>query len=208
MMISFLAMIFCVGTHEQLFEAIGNMIGKDLQGISIDYEAFARGVKEGSEGKESSMTLEECLFALAAFHSETNLKEAEDFLARNLAEKGINSLEKGKVLFRVNEKGTGEAVQAYDSPLVRYEGKMLNGQIFVSSEEEVLSLDTVIEGLRVGIEGMLEGEKRTIYIHPDFGFGGEDFNMPNALLIFEVEVLKANVSGGTIASELAEEKPL
>lgn len=203
----FMAVMLCVGNHEQISEALGNMIGRDLQGLSLDYEAFVRGIKEGSEGKESPMTMEECLFALTTIHSEANLKEAEDFLARNRNEEGVKSLEEGKVLVRIDEEGKGEVVESSDSPLVRYEGKMLNGQIFLSSGEEVLSLDNVIEGLRIGIEGMREGEKRTIYIHPEFGFGGEEPTMPNSLLIFEVEVLRANASGGP-SHELAEKKEL
>jgi len=203
--ISFFAALLCFGDLEKISEAIGNMVGKDLQGISIDYEAFVRGVKQGSEGKEPSMDLEECLMALGAFQAEKNLKEANEFLAKNLKEEGIVSVEKGKVLYCIKEEGTGETVQSYDSPLIRYEGKTLSGQVFASSEE-VVAFDSIIEGLGKGIQGMREGEKRTLYIHPDLGFGSEDFSMPNMLLIFDVEVIKANSSGGTISSDLAELK--
>lgn len=198
-------LFFCSGDHQKISEAIGNMIGKDLQGISIDYDAFVQGMKEGRDGKDSPMSMEECLQVLNSLMAETNLKEAEDFLAEHKEKKGVVSLEEGKILYQVDAVGSGEVIQSYDSPLVRYEGRMLKGASFVSSEEEVLSLDQVIEGLRKGISGMREGEKRTIYIHPEFGFGADDFNMPNALLIFEVEI-KARASQAAISSDLAETK--
>jgi peptidylprolyl isomerase len=41
---------------------------------------------------------------------------------------------------------------------------------------------------------MREGEIRTLYIHPDLGYGCIHDAAPNALLIFEIEVLKADAS--------------
>jgi len=53
-------------------------------------------------------------------------------------------------------------------------------------------LDAMIEGARLGILGMKEGEKRIIYVHPDLSFKTKQFhfNLPNALFIFEIEALK------------------
>ena len=39
---------------------------------------------------------------------------------------------------------------------------------------------------------MKEGEKRVIYIHPDLAYGTYGSLPPNSLLIFEIEVVKAN----------------
>jgi peptidylprolyl isomerase len=40
---------------------------------------------------------------------------------------------------------------------------------------------------------MKEGEKRTIYIHPDLGYGTSGMLPPNSLLTFEVEIMKSHV---------------
>ena len=38
---------------------------------------------------------------------------------------------------------------------------------------------------------MKEGEKRRIFVHPDLGYGTSGHLAPNSLLIFDVEVVKA-----------------
>ena len=39
---------------------------------------------------------------------------------------------------------------------------------------------------------MKEGEKRKLFVHPDLGYGTQGQLPPNALLIFEVEIVKAD----------------
>ena len=39
---------------------------------------------------------------------------------------------------------------------------------------------------------MKEGEKRRLFLHPDLGYGTTGHLPPNSLLIFDVEVVKAN----------------
>ncbi len=39
---------------------------------------------------------------------------------------------------------------------------------------------------------MKEGEKRTIYIHPEKAYGVTGHLPPNSLLIFDVEIIKAH----------------
>ena len=188
----------------KLSEAIGHLIGKNLHsiGMTVDYEALVRGLKEGNEGKEAPLSEEECMLALEAIQQEAvvqlakkNLSAANEFLINNGQREGVIEIENGKLQALVIQEGSGEVVQSYHVPLVRYEGRTREGQVFSSSlGEEAMALDSVIEGLRRGIEGMHEGEKRTLYIHPDLGFGAEDPSMPNALLIFDVEVIRADAS--------------
>jgi len=58
----------------------------------------------------------------------------------------------------------------------------------------MMSLDEIIPGLKSGLIGMKEGEKRTIYIHPDLAYGSAGYLPPNSLLTFEIELVKANSS--------------
>jgi peptidylprolyl isomerase len=39
---------------------------------------------------------------------------------------------------------------------------------------------------------MREGEKRTVFIHPELAYGTNGYLPPNSLLTFEVEIVKAN----------------
>ena len=56
----------------------------------------------------------------------------------------------------------------------------------------MVSLDETIPGFSKGIIGMKEGEKRTLYIHPDLAYGVNGNLPPNSLLTFEIEIVKAN----------------
>jgi peptidylprolyl isomerase len=99
------------------------------------------------------------------------------------------------VQYKVEKAGEGVTVQEHDSPLLRYTGKFLDGTVFGSSkEDELISLDETLPGFTKGIIGMKEGEKRTLFIHPDLGYGTSGYLPPNSLLTFEVEVLKANAA--------------
>jgi peptidylprolyl isomerase len=219
------APLFCEEAREEkkndvakLSEAMGHLIGKNLQsmGLPIDINALVRGMKDGCDGKEAPLSEDECVQALAALQEETlllqaeeNLAHANEFLAQNLKQNGIISLEKGKVQYQIVKSGSGNAVQPYNSPLLRYKGRYLNGQTFgTSSGDEVISLDETIEGFSKGILGMREGEIRTVYVHPDLGYGRHGLSMPNALLIFEVELLKADASAEAQAASNAEDAPL
>lgn len=197
---------------ELISESMGHLIGKNLKSLSFKFnlEKVIQGIKNSSEGKEPPLNEEQCTEAIAmmqekAFHEESdrNLKEADDFLSQNKVKKGIVLREDGKLQYRTEKEGSGETVQKTNSPLVRYQGKYLDGTTFGSSEEgELITLDETIPGFRKGILGMKEGEKRTIYIHPDLGYGTNGFVKPNSLLTFEVEVIQAD---GTHTNEITDE---
>jgi len=183
-------------------EAFGHLIGKNLQsiGVKFDIAQVIKGLQDATKGKDSPMTELECVQAIAAVQeklykeqSQENLKSAESFLDTNCKSEGMVSLEEGKVQYRVEKTGEGALVEAQFSPLIRYTGKFLDGSVFGSSkEEEKISLDEIIPGLKTAVLGMKEGEKRVIYIHPDLAYGTQGILPPNSLLTFEVEIVKAN----------------
>jgi peptidylprolyl isomerase len=182
--------------------AFGHVIGKNLEtlGFKFDMTAVIKGVQDALAGKDSPMSEMECIQAIAtaqegAFKKQAadNLQQAETFLSTNAKNAGVVSIEEGKVQYKTTNSGEGAAVQEHDAPLIKYCGKYLDGSVFGSSkEEEVVSLDEVIPGLRAGLIGMKEGEKRTVYIHPDLAYGNAGYLPPNSLLTFEVEIVKAS----------------
>lgn len=59
---------------------------------------------------------------------------------------------------------------------------------FYQNEEGVMqSLEEAIEGFSKGALGMKTGEKRIIYIHPDYAYGLYDPFHPSTAVIVEVE---------------------
>lgn len=183
-------------------EAFGHLIGKNLEtlGVDFDIDLVMKGLKEAGLGKKPPLSEAECIEAIAKAQAEAfqkqakgNLEKAETFLKMNGQKKEVVTLEKGRLQYKVDQKGTGEAVKEHFSPVIRYVGKYLDGSIFDESKEgEVVALDESIPGFSKGLLGMKEGEKRTLYIHPEFGYGTRGFVPPNSLLTFEVEVVKAN----------------
>ena len=185
----------------KLSEAFGHLIGKNItsMGLKFDMLYVIKGLQDAAIGKTSPMTEAECIQALTSAQessfkeqSSTNLTLAEEFLKKNTATEGVVSLEEGKIQYKIEKQGTGDKLKENSSPLIRYVGKFLDGSIFgSSSEDEMISLEEMISGLKNGIIGMQEGEKRTIYIHPDLAYGTSGSLPPNSLLTFEIEVIKA-----------------
>lgn len=187
----------------KISEAFGHIIGKNIEtiGVQLDIARVVKGLQDASQGKNSPMSETECVQAISKVQEiifqeqcTQNLQKAADFLKQNAKEKGVVSLEEGKLQYKIETEGKGALVQEHASPMIRYTGKYLDGKVFgASKEDEHVCLDETISGFTKGLIGMKEGEKRTLYIHPDLAYGTSSYLSPNSLLTFEVEVIKAHV---------------
>ena len=98
----------------------------------------------------------------------------------------------------VEKEGTGDKSPKYrQNVTVHYEGTLLDGTVFDSSykrgEATTFQVGQVIEGWNEALQTMKLGEKRKLIIPPDLGYGAHGFPgviPPNAVLIFDVELLK------------------
>jgi peptidylprolyl isomerase len=180
-------------------KAFGHIIAKNLQSLGSDFDvkSILSGIEESLSGKPSPMSEEDTMQAVAAKQeesfkkeSEKNLKEAENFLEKNKNEKGVVSLEDGKVQYKKLQSGDGLALDEKSLPVIKYVGKYLDSQIFGQCEKDKITLNDAIIGFRKGLIGMKKGEKRMIYVHPELGYGSSGYMpRPNTLLSFEVELL-------------------
>lgn len=207
----------------KLSEAFGHIIGKNIEnlGVHFDIAALIKGLQDATAGKDSPMSEAECVEAITHAQERAfkelaveNLQKAADFLAENANTEGVVVLEPGKLHYKIEKEGIGATVEEHYTPMIRYTGKYLDGTIFGSSkEEEQICLDEAIAGIGKGIVGMKEGEKRTLYIHPDFAYGTTGYLPPNSLLTFEIEVVKADQpanpeEGVSISPRISSESPL
>ncbi len=96
--------------------------------------------------------------------------------------------------------GDGAAVKPGDLLTVQYTGWLENGTKFDSSLDRHkpfqfrLGVDRVIKGWAEGMSTMRVGGKRQLRIPPQLGYGARGAGNvipPNATLIFDVELLKA-----------------
>lgn len=128
----------------------------------------------------------------------TNLEEGQKFLEEQKQKEGVKSTNSG-LLYEVIKEGDGKSPVATDIVKVKYEGKLINGTIFDSTEKNnegeaiEFPLNRVIPGWTEGMQLMKEGGKYRFYIPSNLAYGergaGSDIG-PNQALIFEVELLE------------------
>lgn len=187
-------------------EALGHLIVRHLShpGFEFDIDKIVQGMRDERDGKSSPMTEEEYEQTIYAIQenaflqtAERNLAEANAFLKLNAEDKTVQILD-DKLQYKVAQEGKGECVNADSTPLIHYQGKLINGTVFTNSHEQdspiSLPIKQTIPGFAKGLVGMKEGEKRILFIHPELAYGITGHLPPNSLLIFEVEVLKADTT--------------
>lgn len=135
------------------------------------------------------------LTTVFAEQNSTKISEGLGYLVEKCSEEKVYSLQEGKIQYKIIKEGKGSSVQPYNAPLVRSNGHFLSGDFFtLGCEEEIFNLDEILPALKEGILGMKEGELRVIYIHPELIPQTKEDAKLKELLIFEVEIIKADVS--------------
>jgi len=197
---------------QALSETMGHFLVENLhtQHFKMDINSLIQGIENAEAGGAPPLSKQEFYQMMTKYKnnimnvkSAENLKLADDFLAENKLEPGITSLEEGKVQYRVLTRGSGPTVDQNGKPLVNYEGKLIDGTVFDSTQMRgkpmPLPLRSTIPGFKLGVSGMKQGEKRRIYIHPEMGYGTRGRLPPNSLLIFDVEIVEAETEQDTQA---------
>jgi peptidylprolyl isomerase len=97
----------------------------------------------------------------------------------------------------VTKAGDGKESPKFGAQVtVHYEGKLLDGTLFDSSIKRgspaKFGIGQVIEGWNEALVTMSKGEKRTLIIPPELGYGESGYPgviPPNSYLVFDVELL-------------------
>lgn len=195
--------------------SIGLNIGADFvaQEMDIDADLLARGIKDAVNQAEPLLSEAEMHEAIMAFQEEMmnrqeamlselgaeNLRSGEDFMAENAASEGVKTTASG-LQYRVLAQGEGgKKPTADDVVSVHYEGRLVDGTVFDSSrkrgEPAVFPVDGVIPGWTEALQLMREGDKWQIVLPADLAYGQRGAPPvigPNAVLVFDVELLQVN----------------
>lgn len=98
--------------------------------------------------------------------------------------------------YEILKPGDGTFPKATDTVRVNYEGRLIDGTVFDSSERHggqpaEFALDQVIPGWTEGIQKIDRGGKIRLYIPPDLAYGddGRQGIPPASALVFDVELL-------------------
>jgi peptidyl-prolyl cis-trans isomerase A (cyclophilin A) len=104
---------------------------------------------------------------------------------------------KSGLRYVVLNEGTGDSSPGIGTKVtVHYAGTLINGKEFDSSikrgEPAEFAIGQVIEGWNEALQTMKKGEKRTLIIPPELGYGKKGYPgviPPDSFLIFDVELL-------------------
>ncbi|MDR3343224.1 MAG: FKBP-type peptidyl-prolyl cis-trans isomerase [Treponema sp.] len=184
--------------------AFGMVIGSDLQqtGLTFDYNAFTRGLRESIEGQGTQFTMDDALRMVqtafrAAMEKRAEASKAREiqFLTENGKHPGVHTTASG-LQYEVITEGTGQKPGAQDMVRVNYEGTLVDGTVFDSSytrgEPIEFPLDAVIPGWTEGVQLMSEGSSYRLYVPSKLAYGEQGAGNvipPYATLIFQVELL-------------------
>ncbi len=201
---------------QQIVRQMKPGINKELFGDdaskSISMDQFMAGFISGYTGKDGLMSMEEAQQlaqrlmevvkneALLEKYGD-NKKAGEDFMAAQakLAKKkksGITVLPSG-LMYKVLTPGNGPVAKATDKVKVKYEGRLIDGTVFDSTEKHggepaTFAPNQVIKGWTEALTLMPVGSKWQLYIPQELAYGNRDAGQikPFSALIFDVEVLE------------------
>ena len=125
-----------------------------------------------------------------------HLEEGEAFLATNAEEEGVNRIEQG-LQYSIIETGNANSMtpSLENTITAHFHGTLINGDVFWSSvdlnEPLTIKLSQLIVGCQKVISLMKTGDKWRVFIHPSLAYGleGRPSIPPNAVLIFDIELL-------------------
>jgi FKBP-type peptidyl-prolyl cis-trans isomerase FklB len=191
--------------------SLGYQFGQNLkfQGLDINLDVYASGIKDALGGKEPKMSQEEIRTTISELQKRItaerqkelkekgtkNLAESKKFLAENQKKEGIKTLPSG-LQYKVLTEGTGKTPKETDNVTVNYKGTLIDGTEFDSSykrgQPASFQVNGVIKGWTEALQLMKEGSNWQLFIPPELGYGERGAGPqipPNSTLIFEVELI-------------------
>jgi FKBP-type peptidyl-prolyl cis-trans isomerase len=200
---------------DRLSYAVGVEMSQDLkrEGVEIDMDLVARGLKDGLSGKKLLLTETDLRDTVSAFQNarkqkqaeagraaaEDNRKRGEAFLAENAKKPGVVTLPSG-LQYEILKPGDGRRPTDSDTVECHYRGTLIDGAEIDSSYRRsqplTVPVRTVIPGWKEALKLMPVGSKWKLFVPSRLAYGEQGIKSksgrtiaPNAALVFEVELL-------------------
>jgi len=175
----------------------------------VALEPFVKGIRDQFSGKDLQMTdvqiqtqltdfskvMQKKMAAKNKIVGKKNAEEGMVFLKKNKDKKGVITTKSG-LQYKVLSEGKGPIPKLTDTVKVHYKGTTISGDEFDSSykrgQAATFPLTGVIKGWTEALQLMKVGSKSRLFVPPDLAYGPRGAGPkigPNAVLIFEVELL-------------------
>lgn len=193
--------------------AFGYTMGGNLsrQKMDINVDQFIVGLKDSLAGKDGKFKREEMMKMLMNYQrqimqkrseeqkveAEKNKAAGEKFLSENKAKSGVVTLASG-LQYKVIESGNGATPEKTDKVKVNYTGKLINGEVFSTSDAAKpaeFSLAQVIPAWREALQLMKAGSTWELYVPSDLAYGARGTRGPigpNSTLIFKINLVSVD----------------
>lgn len=186
--------------------ALGADIGSKLKQGGIDelnFEAFKSAMLTSMAEDSLEISLNDGMQKIQKYFekqykvkADANLKEGEEFLAKNKSEEGVKVTESG-IQYIVIKEGNGPIPADTNQVKVHYHGTLIDGTVFDSSidrgEPAKFPVKGVIKGWQEILQIMPVGSKWKVFIPAALAYGEQVRRGgpigPNMALIFEMELL-------------------
>jgi FKBP-type peptidyl-prolyl cis-trans isomerase FklB len=190
--------------------SIGVDLGRNIkkQNLDLDVAAISKGLQDGYVGGATLLTDEQMKEVLMNFQkdfvakrnaemaqlAQQNLDKGKAFLENNKKQPGVVTLPDG-LQYKIITAGKGEKPGPNDTVTVNYTGKLINGQVFDSSDKQghpiSFQVNQVIKGWTEVLQLMQVGSTWEVYIPAELAYGSQSVGPigPNETLIFNIQLV-------------------
>lgn len=165
---------------QKVIVALGSYLkGEQMAFTAEEAEAYLNAYVEGLMPKEEALSLE----------------SQQEFLDKQLSRPGVIKTASGLVFETVKE-GTGRSPKLTDKVRVLYKGRLADGTVFDSTDNEgpiEFDVNRLVKGFTEGLLLMREGGEYRLFIPASLGYGERGAGgviPPNAALDFEVTLIE------------------
>jgi FKBP-type peptidyl-prolyl cis-trans isomerase len=195
---------------DKISYAFGMDLARDLkrQKNDLNVDLLMRALKDALADKPLLMTDDEVTATLKQLEAEQkqdyehakkmiaekNRRAGESFFSENAKKEGVVTLPSG-LQYKILKKGDGRTPTLDDKVVCQYKATLLDGTEFDSTEKRGHAVTLPVKGIMAGwtqaLQMMPVGSKWQLFIPPQLAYGEKVVNGigPNAMLIFEVEVV-------------------
>jgi FKBP-type peptidyl-prolyl cis-trans isomerase len=206
---------------DKLSYAIGADLARGLQWqrVDVNVDVLVGALKDALGGKKLVMTQEEVTATLKRFEdeqkqdfehakamlSEKNRAAGDAFFAENLKKEGVVTLPSG-LQYKILKQGDGKKPTLEDTVVCNYRGTLLDGKEFDSSykrnQPATLPVKSPFKGWTEAFQLMPVGSKWQLFIPPHLAYGERMVGGigPNAMLVFEVELISIQDKAVTVGA--------